>query len=270
MERTVVVALDGSRNAEKVLPYLEPLLLAWKARAVLLQVRQVPDAAAAAYLKAVSGRLVRKKIRCRVEVSRGEAAVGILRAAEEHKADLVAFTSHGQGGLARWVFGSVAQKVLRGCGRSLFVVRALEPVRVPVRRVVVPLDGSVASEAVRPQAVAVARAFGARVQLLYVAPARGLEAKDSKLRGWTEREKARMGARFAEMEREEADLAIDRIVDEGDAAGRIVDRAGGRTSSVVVMGSHGRTGFDRWVYGSVSEKVLQACRVPVLIARATC
>jgi len=36
-----------------------------------------------------------------------------------------------------------------------------------------------------------------------------------------------------------------------------------------VMGNHGRTGISRWVYGSVSEKVLQAARVPVLIARHT-
>jgi nucleotide-binding universal stress UspA family protein len=35
------------------------------------------------------------------------------------------------------------------------------------------------------------------------------------------------------------------------------------------MGSHGRTGFSRWMFGSVSEKVLQAAKCPVLIARHT-
>jgi nucleotide-binding universal stress UspA family protein len=56
----------------------------------------------------------------------GDPAVAVVRAADEWKADLVAFTSHGQGGLSQWVFGSVAQKILRGCSRPLLVVRALE------------------------------------------------------------------------------------------------------------------------------------------------
>ena len=54
-----------------------------------------------------------------------------------------------------------------------------------------------------------------------------------------------------------------------DPATRILERSEKEPASVVAMGSHGRTGFSRWVYGSVSEKVLQASKVPVLIARHT-
>src|SRR5262245_26692230 len=130
MYGTILVALDGSKNAEQVLPVVEPLMRSGKGTLLLVQVlppgTEGPDAAAQAYLKEISARLARKKIRSEGEIVRGDAAVAIVRCAEERKADLVAFTSHGQGGLSQWVFGSVAQKILRGCARPLLVVRALE------------------------------------------------------------------------------------------------------------------------------------------------
>jgi nucleotide-binding universal stress UspA family protein len=273
MYRTILVALDGSRNAEKALPLVEPVLRDTGARALLVQVlpagEPAPLAAAESYLASVSKRLARKKIRAEAEVVRGDAAVAIIRAAERRKADLVAFTSHGRGGLAQWVFGSVAQKILRGCPRPLFVVRALEEARPRVKRVVVPLDGSVGSEAVLPHAIVLARAYGATAELLHVCAAEGIEAQDSKLRGWIDRERRRMEARFREIARAHPDVAVAPCVEQGDPALSILRRAGRSPGSVVAMGNHGRTGLSRWVYGSVSEKVLQASRSPVLIARHT-
>ncbi len=273
MYRSVLVALDGSKNAEKVLPYLEPVLRESGSRAALVQVlppdEPCPTAAAEAYLKSVAGRLAKKKVGVETEIERGDPAVAILRVAEKRDADLVAFTSHGLGGLAQWVFGSVAQKILRGCVRPLFVVRALEEVKAKVKRVILPLDGSVGSEAILPHAMLLARAYGAALQLLYVATPSGVEADDSKLRGWRDREKRRMETRFCEIERQEPGISCEQAIDEGDPAMRILERSEKQAGSVIVMGSHGRTGFSRWVYGSVSEKVLQAARVPVLVARHT-
>jgi nucleotide-binding universal stress UspA family protein len=271
MYRTVLVALDGSKNAEKVLPVLEPVLRTARCRAVLVQVlppaEPEPLAAAQAYLKSVAARLAKKKIEAESETARGDPAVVIVRAAERLEADLVAFTSHGEGGLAQWVFGSVAQKILRGCARPLLVVRALEEAKAKVKRVVMPLDGSVGSEAILPHGALLARAYGATLQFLYVAAPAGVEAEDSKLRGWAEREKRRMQTRFCEIERQETELSCEQVIEEGDPATKILERSEKQDGSVIVMGSHGRTGFNRWVYGSVSEKVLQAARVPVLVAR---
>lgn len=273
MYRTVLVALDGSKNAEKVLPILEPLLAASRSRAILIQVlpagEAAPEAAAQAYLRSVAARFARKKIKAETEVVRGDPAVAIIRQAERRHADLLAFTSHGHGGLAQWVFGSVAQKILRGCGRPLLVVRSLEGGRRRIGRILVPLDGSVGSEATLPHASALAEAYGAVVELLHVAHAEGIEAGDSKLRGWILREKRRMETRFCEISRAGGDLEFEHSIVEGDPAACILAHAERHPGAMIVMGSHGRTGFSRWVYGSVSEKVLQAARVPVLIARHT-
>ncbi|HZE95605.1 MAG TPA: universal stress protein [Planctomycetota bacterium] len=269
----VLVALDGSKNAEKVLPLVEPLLRKSKGKALLLQVlppgEVVPDAAAQAYLKEIAARLAKSRIRAEGMVVHGDPAVVIVEIADKVEADLVAFTSHGQGGLSQWVFGSVAQKVLRGCDRPLLIVRALEPASATLKRIVVPLDGGRGSEAILPHALAIARACGATVDLIHVTTEHGVEADDSKLRGWIGKERKRMDARFAEIEKGAKGLKFTRLCEDGDAATRILARAEKEPESMIAMANHARTGFSRWIYGSVTEKVLQAAKCPVLIARTS-
>jgi nucleotide-binding universal stress UspA family protein len=273
VDSTVLVALDGSKNAEKVLPVVEPLLKKGKRRALLLQVLppglEGPDAAAQAYLREISARFARHKITSEAELVYGDPAVAIVRVAEKVKAGLVAFTSHGQGGLSQWVFGSVAQKILRGCSRPLLVVRALEAPAAKVKRILVPLDGALGSEAILPHALELARAFPAPVELLHVSSESGVEADDSKLRSWIGREKKRMDARFDEIQKRSPGVKFTRVCQEGDPATRIVERIDAEPASIVAMANHGRTGFSRWIYGSVCEKILQGARCPVLIARHT-
>jgi nucleotide-binding universal stress UspA family protein len=273
MESTVLVALDGSKNAERVLPYVEPLLRKGKRRALLVQVlppgTEGPEAAGQAYLREISARLSKQMIKSEGIIVRGDPAVAIIRAAEDQKAGLVAFTSHGQGGLSQWVFGSVAQKILRGCSRPLLMVRALETPLAKVKRIIVPLDGAIGSEAIVPHAALLARAYEAPVELLHVSAESGVEADDSKLRAWHAKEKRRMEARFDEIEKAEKDVAFERLCQEGDAAARILERVEKEPASIVAMANHGRSGFSRWIYGSVCEKILQAAKCPVYVARHT-
>jgi len=273
MESTLLVALDGSKNAERVLPYVEPLLRTGRRRALLVQVlpagAEGPEAAGQAYLREISARLAKQKIDSEGVIVRGDPAVAIIRAAEEQKAGLVAFTSHGQGGLSQWVFGSVAQKILRGCARPLLMVRALETPMAKVGRVLVPLDGAIGSEAIVPHATFLARAYGAPVELIHVAAESGVEADDSKLRAWHAKEQRRMEARFDEIEKSQKDVAFRRLCQEGDPATKILERIDQEPASIVAMANHGRTGFSRWIYGSVCEKILQAAKCPVYVARHT-
>ena len=271
MYRSILVALDGSKNAEKVLPILEPVLLDPATSAVLLQVIPEgvlpPTAAAQAYLRSVSGKLGRQKIKSESEIATGDAASMIIDAAERRKVDLVAFTSHGQGGLTQWVFGGVAQKILRGCSQPLLIVRSLSDEAPPIKRIMLALDGSPGSEATLPHAVALARAYSIPVQLLHVVDGPGVEADDSKLRGWLDRQKQNMETRFCEIERAEPEIKFEQVFDEGDPATCIVNRAEKQPDCIIALGSHGRTALSRWMFGSVSEKVIQVARVPVLVAR---
>jgi nucleotide-binding universal stress UspA family protein len=53
-------------------------------------------------------------------------------------------------------------------------------------------------------------------------------------------------------------------IGEGDAASEILDRAAAIPSDLIVMGTHGRSGFERLVLGSVTEKVIRKATCPVL------
>jgi len=151
----------------------------------------------------------------------------------------------------------------------LLVARPLEEPAPKVKRILVPLDGSVGSEATLEHATTFAKATDSVIELLHVAHPPGIEAGDSKLRGWYDRERKRTETRFCEIERAEPELRFEQSIDQGDPAVRIKERSEKAPGTIIIMGSHGRTGISRWVYGSVSEKVLQAAKVPVLVARHT-
>ncbi len=64
------------------------------------------------------------------------------------------------------------------------------------------------------------------------------------------------------------DVPLQTVVQVGPVAETIVDYASQQDIDLVVMGTHGRSGISRWVYGSIAERVLQAASVPVLLVRA--
>ena len=143
MYRTILIPLDGSSRAEKVLAHVEKLALALDARLILLHVaehpavRVGPEGAApyhevarsaeremATYLAARQGELREKSVAVKVRVEHGPVAERILDAAEREGADLIAMTSHGRTGLARVFYGSVAAAVLHRVDRPLLLIRA--------------------------------------------------------------------------------------------------------------------------------------------------
>jgi nucleotide-binding universal stress UspA family protein len=69
-------------------------------------------------------------------------------------------------------------------------------------------------------------------------------------------------------EHEHADLAVETHVIEGSAGARLVEFAAQRGADLLVMGTHGRTGLDRLVAGSVAERVVRSSLVPVWVVRA--
>ena len=54
----------------------------------------------------------------------------------------------------------------------------------------------------------------------------------------------------------------------GEAAEQIVDFAIEEKAELIIMASHGRSGFSRWAMGSVAEKVFHGSSVPILLVKA--
>ena len=141
----------------------------------------------------------------------------------------------------------------------------------PIRRLLVPLDGSPFAE----QALPYARAIGgpdAKIQLLQVVP-RG-EAiygmLGDQLVSDTEVEEASQLAAHKELERVRrerlgASPTVSIEIATGDYAGEILAAAQRSQSDLIVLATHGRGGLDRWIIGSVADRVARSSLIPVML-----
>lgn len=148
MFQTILVPLDGSKRAEKILPYVEDLAFARDSRVVFLEVIEPADfmvgaydempyyseelaadalTKAQTYLDALTDDSCKKGLDAVALVKQGLVVQTILEVAEREKVDLIAMTSHGRTGLARVFYGSVAAGVLHQADRPLLLIRSTEP-----------------------------------------------------------------------------------------------------------------------------------------------
>jgi len=142
--RRILMPLDGSRLAEKILPVVTAVARALDSELILFQVPiayvsssmtgdwylpvqgalETAERDAQAYLDEVAGRLAEEGLGATTALSVGSVAACIVEYAEAHQVDLIAMCTHGRTGLVRWALGSVADRVLRAGTKPLLLVRA--------------------------------------------------------------------------------------------------------------------------------------------------
>ena len=148
-----------------------------------------------------------------------------------------------------------------------------------IRRVLVPLDGSEVAEAVLPYVEELAKRLGATVRLIRVVEttvqemmALGTEAVRmveavEEARQAKRKEVGDYLARVADRLRREDIDASWQIV-EGRAADAIVQVAHADVADLLALSTHGRSGLDRAVFGSVAAEVMGKVRIPMLLVKA--
>lgn len=282
MLERILIPLDGSERAEAILTQVRPLLKRSDADVILLRavtdfvpadptsagILAPPDSREAAdrYVSSWAAILSREGVRARGIARSGPAAEVILDVAAQEHATLIAMTTHGRTGLSRWVLGSVAEKVVRAADAPTLVVRSFQRAEsatappVPRRevafgRILVPVGTGDLSLEVLPTVISFARLFSSRVYLVHV-----LEDAAAYAPAPPQMKRAADYLR-------EAGVAHEPILGRGDAAGQIVDLAEQHAVDLIAMSTHGRSGPSRWAFGSVTEKVLRAASVPMLVVR---
>jgi nucleotide-binding universal stress UspA family protein len=141
---------------------------------------------------------------------------------------------------------------------------------IDIRRVLCPIDFSPASRHALEHAVVVAKWYDAPITALHaiqsaimVPPPIFLTAA-SIPPGDAERQAAEKELRTWLEPAGRAGVKTDLFIDEGHPVARILDRAGSLPADLIVMGTHGVGGFDRFVLGSVTERILRKAACPVL------
>ncbi|WP_266074721.1 universal stress protein [Haladaptatus caseinilyticus] len=133
--------------------------------------------------------------------------------------------------------------------------------------VVIATDGSESVERAVTVALDLARRFDAEVHTLYVVDTGEVESSPETLREELHTALESQGERALESIRKHADREIVTAVREGDPAAEIREYARDHDADVVATGTRGRHGENRFLIGSVAERVVRTCPTPVLTVR---
>jgi nucleotide-binding universal stress UspA family protein len=306
MFKRVLVPLDTSKLAEIVLPYAEEMAIKFSSEIVLLHVRTPADAPDnpehRAYMSKTAGE-VEQRIKKTAGLPPGEkvkvvsVVVGaphiinhpaeeILNYAEKENINLIMIATHGWTGIRRWALGSTANNVARVTTHPLLLVRAKMdvPRSVHMEKILVPLDGSQPGEVVLPYIESLVAKLKSEVSLLNVVEppyhfypyADGLDyyggAGIVRI-PYTEEEIKPL--------RETAVKYIKSVSDKliaGGVKAKFEVRVGSTGEEItkvetethpdlVVMSTHGHSGFGRLDHGSITDKVLHHGNAPLLLIR---
>jgi nucleotide-binding universal stress UspA family protein len=286
----ILVPLDGSALAESALSLAEQFIEGSEGRLILLRVvpyftvlaadpllyeemNRLGEDEALAYLRSIRNELPdpgKADIVCQV----GSAADSILQYSMENDVDLIVMSSHGRSGINRWVYGSVAERIMSQAPCPTLIINARQSSQEGApSKILVPLDGSGLAEQALHPALDLAQLLDAELYLLSVTTSGELRI-----------ETASEAGAFADIENGEVVKAKDYLQDlaenldyqkvnydveiaSGSVAEAIMDYAAENGMELIIMSSHGRTGLKRWVYGSVAEKVLRGACCATMIVR---
>ena len=272
MLKKILLALDGSENAERALPWVKNYAAPEKAQVVLFRAvdteylekefiaSELQDARN--YLLRIEKELNYAGIPTRIIVREGKPARAIVGAAARENCDLILMTTRGGSKVQRWVMGGVTEQVLRLSPIPVLPVRCQTafPKQGHVRRIIVPVDGSKLAEGVVPWARDLSRFLKARLVFLHVYPM-GPAGLSGRNEDTYDALHTRM-IRLCETLRQTGVKAVFKL-QRGDAADRILKFAD--RDDLIVTTTHGFGGFKRWILGSVAEKLIHEATIPVLV-----
>jgi nucleotide-binding universal stress UspA family protein len=210
-------------------------------------------------------------------VVNGEAADALLGFAVKEEIGLIILSSHGHSGIMPWSMGSTANKVVQ---RSQVPILLVKPDGTQkrkaglFRKILVPLDGSPMGETALPYVLKIATALKSEVIFLLVVETvqhvhtiggrdtiifhdQVIEQLKKEATSYLESAAGKIGN----------NIKIQTILKVGDAAQEIIKVAAEEKVDITAMSSHGKSGITRWVLGSVTNKILQAGKTPLLLVR---
>jgi nucleotide-binding universal stress UspA family protein len=292
--RSLLVCLDRSAAAEAALPLAGYLAGIDQARITLLHVVEPPAEAAEmhatdalesaiarqearSYLERLSERALDRSLPVDSQVGEGHAAQTVGAMAAELDADLVVLSRSGEGRSAKWTLGGTAQKIIALAHRAVLIVPpdARQPTaRVPPRRILVPLDGSLRGESVLPTALRIARASDAEIVIAHAVPdPSGTEVLHTP-------EDLALARQLADRLTAGAEDYLRRIqaqlTDAGARVATVVCRATdhrqglvalatGQQIDLVVLSAHGAVCNPECRFGSVTSYIIAHAPAPVLV-----
>jgi nucleotide-binding universal stress UspA family protein len=189
----------------------------------------------------------------------------------EHDIELVSMGTHGRTGLDRLLLGSVTERVVRTSDVPVLTTRHEPDDRSSYDRILIPTDGSESATAAIDHGIAIAERFDATVHALSVVDVSALAGAYDVGPGPDLLDSLEEGCEQAvavvEDECENRDVDIVTDVVRGTPYRTIREYVDDEGIDLITMGTHGRTGLERYLIGSVTERTVRTSDVPVLTVR---
>jgi nucleotide-binding universal stress UspA family protein len=288
--KTILVPLDFSRASMEALTYAVALARKFAAAVHLLHVT-APDEAAmpgTAHLMrqtAESLAFAREKLAkthekhlfpfwpMNTHVRTGQPYNEICHQARAIDADLIVLATRGHTGLKRILLGSTAERVVRFTPCPVLVVRRRKRAELRIRKILVPTDFSQCAMAGTMYAALWAKTFDAKLRLLHVVlPAAPIVVDRVGANLSTQRKAGSANARLDMEASTKLDFLEGVKCETEIRTGYAADEICGETDDVdlVVISTHGRTGLQHALIGSVAEQIVRYAECPVMVVPTRC
>ncbi|GER90701.1 hypothetical protein KDW_48630 [Dictyobacter vulcani] len=257
-------------------------------------IQRLEEQGALNYLNHIKASSMLEHVPTTTQIYVGSPALAILDVVKQHNIDLVVLCSHGYTGLKRWALGSVAQRIARSCPVPVLIQRDehplpfnAQPTEQAIFRVCVPLDGSPQAEVVIEPALAIAAACAppqhAEIQLLRIieplSPSNEENFREiynldlqELISQQTQTYLQDVVKRLQQTAAPPDGIEITGCLStSADIAQEIIQYAeesdNNQSCQLLAMTTHGRDKLDRWISGSIAERILTQTRLPLLIVR---
>ncbi len=217
-------------------------------------------------LDALKKRAEESGVESELQIHAGRPDVAVARVAEETRADWVIVGTHGHSGIRSLLIGSVAEKIVRNSPVSVLCVRPGASLEAPG---VIVFGEDFTSREHRQTVAELAGALDSRVVAVHgveLAPALMADASFSPPPALLDASLSEARERLAGLADQYGKHAETRV-SIGAAADALCDHARRLNASLLVTGASSRKGIERWMLGSVAERVLRHAPCSVLVLR---
>ena len=292
MYDTILVPTDGSEGAEAAARHGLNLATAFDSQIHLLSVvdersyssaladldptigeqREVFEQQATEAVDRLEELVSGPSVTCHTAVEHGIPHEGIQSYVAEHDIDLVSMGTHGRTGLDRLLLGSVTERVVRTSDVPVLTTRHEPDDRSSYDRILIPTDGSESATAAIDHGIAIADRFDATVHALSVVDVNAVAGAYDAGPGIPHlldslEEGCEQAVAAVEDECENRDVDIVTDVVQGTPYRAIREYVDDEGIDLITMGTHGRTGLERYLIGSVTKRTVRTSDVPVLTVR---
>jgi nucleotide-binding universal stress UspA family protein len=237
------------------------------------QVVEKAERAAREHLEAVKARARQEGVDCEIVVHEGEDSYKyIVDEAIKSKSTMIVMGRRGRTGLKRLMMGSVTARVIGYAPCTVLVVP--KAAQFECRNILTATDGSKYGDAAAAEAISMAKQCGSRLTVLSVVPSESISPMDivasqmqRELIAEQELQAAERNVKKVKDAAEKEGVKADGLVLGGKPSEAIIQTAKEKNADLIVLGSHGRTGVEKLLMGSVAERVIVLSSSAVLVVK---